>query len=148
MQDFEHSVHSNSRLLPPSKAEHIEHIKRATFEAGWVAYQCKENVDLSSLELWDWKLTENGKFLPKWQEIENHIDPERLVTITCSCIKAKRSSCQCSRLGIGCITFFKCQRQCQYAPAMSVYNDRKTYRFAVAWYALFSVLFDTMFYIF
>ena len=81
-------------------------------QAGWLTNVKK----MSSLELWDWKLTENGKFLPKWQEIENHIDPERLVTITCSCIKAKRSSCQCSRLGIGCITFFKCQRQCQYAP--------------------------------
>ena len=116
MQDFEHSVHSNLRLLPPSKAGHFEHIKRAAFEAGWVAYQCKENVDLPSPELWGWKLTENGNFLPKWQEIESRIDPERLVTVTCSCIKAKCSSCQCSRLGIGCITFCKCQRQCQYAP--------------------------------
>ena len=48
MQDFEHSVHSNLRLLPPSKAGHIEHIKRAAFEADWVAHQCKENVDLPS----------------------------------------------------------------------------------------------------
>ena len=48
MQDFEHSVHSNLRLLPPSKVGHIEHIKKAAFEAGWVAHQCKEDVDLSS----------------------------------------------------------------------------------------------------
>ena len=34
MQDFEHSVHSNLRLLPPSKAGYIEHIKTAAFEAG------------------------------------------------------------------------------------------------------------------
>ena len=65
MQDFEYSAHSNLRFLPPSKAGHIEHIKRAAFEAGWVAYQCKENVDLPSPELWDWKLTKNGKFLLK-----------------------------------------------------------------------------------
>ena len=64
-------------------------------------------------ELWGGKLTENGKFLPKWQEIENPIDLERLVTVTCSCIKPKCSSCQSSRLEIGCITFCKCQRQCQ-----------------------------------
>ena len=144
MQDFEHSVHINSRLLPPSKAEHIEHIKRATFEAGWVAYQCKENVDLSSPELWNWKLTENGKFLPKWQEIENHIDPERLVTVTCSYLKAKCSSCQCSRLGIGCITFCKANGNV----SMHLCNYEKTYCFAVPWYVLLLVLFDTIFYIF
>ena len=46
MQDFEHSVHINLRLLPPSKAGHIEHIKRAAFQVDWVGYQCKENVDL------------------------------------------------------------------------------------------------------
>ena len=115
MQDFEHSVHSNLHLLPP-KAGHIEHVKRDAFEVGWVAYQCKENIDLPSPELWGCKLTENGKFLPKWQEIENPIDPKRLVTVTCSCIKAKSSSCQCSRLEIGSITFCKCQWQCQYAP--------------------------------
>ena len=96
MQDFEHSVHSNLRLLPASKAGYIEHIKRAAFETGWVAYECKENVDLPSPELWGWKLTENRAFLPKWQEVENPIDPERLVTVTCSCIKTKCSSCQCS----------------------------------------------------
>ena len=38
MQGFEHSVQSNLRLLPLSKAGHIEHIKRATFETSWVAY--------------------------------------------------------------------------------------------------------------
>ena len=46
MQHFEHSLHSNLRPLPPSKAGHIEHIKRAAFEVDWVAYQCKKNVDL------------------------------------------------------------------------------------------------------
>ena len=109
-------MHSNLRLFSPSKAGHIEHIKRADFEADWVAYQCKENVDLSRPELRGWKLTENGEVLPKWQEIENPIDPKRLVTVTCSCIKATYSSCQCSRLGIGCILFCKCQQQYQYAP--------------------------------
>ena len=59
MQNFEYLTHSNLRFLPPSKAGRIEHIKRAAFEACWVAYQCKENVDLPSPELWDWKLTKN-----------------------------------------------------------------------------------------
>ena len=42
MQDFEHSVHSNLRLLPASKAGQTEHIKRAAFETGWVAYECRD----------------------------------------------------------------------------------------------------------
>ena len=51
MQDFKHSMQTNLSLLPPSKAGHTEHIKRSAFETSWVAYQCKENVDLSSPEL-------------------------------------------------------------------------------------------------
>ena len=58
----------------------------------------------------------NLQKMEKWQEIENPIDPERLLTVTCSCIKAKSSSCQCSRLEKGSIIFCKCQWQCQYAP--------------------------------
>ena len=91
-----------------------------------MTYQCNENVDLPNPELWDWKLTEI--FLPKWQEIENPIDPEKLVIVTCSCIKAKCSSCQSTRLGIGCITLCKCQQHV----SMHLCNDGKIYRFTVA----------------
>ena len=51
MHDFEHSVHSNLRLLPPSKICLIEHAKRAAYEAGWAWYQCKENVELPNPEM-------------------------------------------------------------------------------------------------
>ena len=76
MHDFENSVHSNLRFLPASKVGHIEHIKTAAFETGRVAYQCKGNVDLPSPKLWGWKLRKNGKFLPKWQEIETPLIPK------------------------------------------------------------------------
>ena len=116
MHDFEHSVHSNLRLLPPSKLGLIEHIKRASYEAGWVVYQCKENVELPNPELWAWKKTESGQFEPKWQNIADSIDAEKVVTATCSCVKAKCTSCQCSKQNLQCITFCKCQRLCIYKP--------------------------------
>ena len=116
MHDFEHSVHSNLRLLPPSKLGLIEHIKRASYEAGWVVYQCKENVELPNPKLWVWKKTESGQFEPKWQNIADPIDAEKVVTATCSCVKAKCTSCQCSKQNLQCITFCKCQRLCIYKP--------------------------------
>ena len=60
MREFEHSTHSNLRLLPPSKVGLIEHAKRAAYEAGWVVYQCKENLELPDPLEWKWQQSENG----------------------------------------------------------------------------------------
>ena len=101
MRDFEYSVHNNLRLLPPSTIGLIEHAKRAAYEAGWVAYQSKENVDVP-IHKWGWKMTENGQFEPKWQEMEHPIDA-LLMTAICSCKTAKCAKCQCSKHNLECI---------------------------------------------
>ena len=49
-----------------------------------------------------------------------------------------------SRLGIGCITFCKANSNV----SMHLCNYEKTYCFAVPWYVLLLMLFDTIFYIF
>ena len=113
MRDFEHSTHNNLRLLPPSKIGLIHRVKRASYEAGWIAYQCVENVDLPDPAQWGWNMV-NGHFVPKWQEIQDPIDA-LVVTATCSCVKQKCNNCQCSRQNLQCISFCKCQRNCQYS---------------------------------
>ena len=112
MIDFEHSIHNNLRLIPPSKVGLIEHTKRASSEAGWIAYQCKQNVSLPDPKEWGWILL-NGKYIPKWQDISNPIDAY-FVTQTCSCSTSKCLTCHCSKQNLGCLKFCKCQRKCIY----------------------------------
>ena len=97
MHDFEHSVHSNLRLLPPSKIGLIEHAKRAAYEAGWAWYKCKENVELPNPEMWGLRKTKSGRFEPKWQDIQDPIDAET-VTQTCGCLKGKCINCLCRKI--------------------------------------------------
>ena len=89
--------------MPPSKVGLMEHTKRAEFEAGWVSYQCKEIIDLPNPEFWGWNQIESKCFEPKWQDVDNPIDAEKVVTVTCSCIKAKSTSCQCRKQNVDCI---------------------------------------------
>ena len=114
MREFEHSTHSNLRLLPPSKVGLIEHAKRAAYEAGWVVYQCEENLELPDPQEWGWQRSENGQFAPQWQKIVDPIDPIKVVTVTCMCVKAKCTNCACSKQVLDCLPFCKCQRTCLY----------------------------------
>jgi len=55
--DFEHSTHGNLKLIPPSRSGLKEHIKRSAYFAGWINYQCVENVILPEPSAWGWKLS-------------------------------------------------------------------------------------------
>ena len=112
MRDFEYSTHNNLRLLPPSKLGLIEHIKRAAYAAGWVEYQCVENVTLPNPIGWGWGRT-NGKYSPTWQVTTPTIDAEDVTTI-CSCRKEKCNNVRCTSKKLACIPFCKCHRRCLY----------------------------------
>ena len=112
MRDFEYSTYNNLRLLPPSKLGLIEHIKRAANAAGWVEYQCVENVSLPNPIGWGWGRT-NGKYSPTWQVTTQTIDTEDVTTI-CSCSKEKCNKCRFTSKKLACIPFCKCHRRCLY----------------------------------
>ena len=111
MHDFEFSTHNNFRHLPP-KSGLIEHVKRATYVAGWIFYQCLCDIALPEPERWGWT-TDNGQYFPKWQDIENPVNP-LVITITCTCVSAKCIKCSCSKQTMQCITFCKCKRNCLF----------------------------------
>ena len=46
MRDFVYSTNNIFRLLPPPKNGFVEHVKRASYEAGWVSYQRLKNITL------------------------------------------------------------------------------------------------------
>lgn len=108
--DFEHSTHSNLRLIPPSRSGLREHIKRAAYYAGWVNFQCVENVELPSPNDWGWTL-ENGVYKPVWDISDKSITVD-LVTSTCGCTSDKCSKCKCATHSLPCLTFCKCKRKC------------------------------------
>ena len=112
MCDFEYLTRNNLQLLPPSKIGFIEHIKRASYDAGWVAYRCVQNVKLPNPQQCGWNMI-NGQFEPRWQVIHNPLDA-LVVTAVSSCVKQNYCNCQCSRQKFECITYCKCRRHCQY----------------------------------
>ena len=112
--DFEHSTHSNLKLIPPSRSGLLEHVKRAAFYAGWLNYQCIENVQLPSPTDWGWTLVENGLYQPTWNA-SNHTATAELVTSTCSCTTEKCLRCKCATSSLPCLTFCNCKRKCIYA---------------------------------
>ena len=110
MRDFEYSLHGNLRLIPPSRSGLKEHIRCAAYYAGWVNFQCVENISLPSPSDWGWRFS-NGLFTPLWHSSEVTITADSL-TATCSCSSQKCIKCKCTPFS--CIPFCKCQRNCVY----------------------------------
>ena len=61
MTQRECSLHGNLWLIPPSRSGLKEHIIRAAYYAGWVNFQCVENVCLPFPSDWGWRFG-NGMF--------------------------------------------------------------------------------------
>ena len=117
MHEFEYSTHNNLRLLPPSRLGLKEHIKRTTYEGGWVWNQCAQNILLPDPENYGWILA-NSKYIPTWQQLTpttETIDAE-ILTQACSCSSEKCEKCKCVKQKLECISFCKCHRRCIYHP--------------------------------
>ena len=108
MQDFEYSLHGNLWLVPPSRSGLKEHIRRAAYDAGWVNFQCVENICLPCPPDWGRKFS-NGLFMSLWHSSEVPINADA-ITGTCTCSLQKCIKCKCTTLS--CIPFCKCQRNC------------------------------------
>ena len=105
MWDFDYSLHGNLWLIPPSRSGLKEHIRPAVYYAGWVKFQCVENVCLPSPSDRGWRFS-NGLFTPLWHssEVTNNVDS---LTATCGCSSQKCIKCKCTTFT--CIPFCKCQ---------------------------------------
>ena len=95
LRDFEHSTHSNLKLIPPSRSG-----------------LRVENVALPLPSDWGWKLIK-GQYCPVWDSNGSSIDAD-LLTSTCGCATQKCSKCKCATSLLRCIPLCKCQRNCVY----------------------------------
>ena len=114
IKDFEHSTHSNLKLIPPSRSGLKEHIKRAAYYSGWLNYQCVENVSLPPPSDWGWIMV-NGLYHPVWDSSDNSMTAD-LLTSTCGCTTQKCLKCKCAMFSLSCLAFCKCERNCLYTP--------------------------------
>ena len=107
--DFEHSTHSNLKLIPPSRAGLKEHVKPAAYHAGWVNYQCIGNVSLPPPTDWAWSM-ENGLNKPVWDSSVCSVTAD-LLTSTCGCTTEKCLKCKCATSSLPCLAFCNCKRK-------------------------------------
>ena len=106
INNFEHSMYCNLRLLSPSEIGFLEHSKPAAYKAGRVAYQLKENVQLPDPRFFSWSFNRH-EFVAKWQDFQNPVDTEKVVKITCTCMKAKSTNFQCRKQHFRSISYCK-----------------------------------------
>ena len=100
----------NLRQLPPSRLGLIEHVKRASYQSGWIWSLCEKEVLLPDPSFWGWKV-DKDEHVPKWQEIESDVDVHSILK-TCNCPSAKCKSCFCSKNNYSCLPYCGCKRNC------------------------------------
>ncbi len=97
--------------LPPSKAALIEHIKRTTYQAGYIWGQSliAEQV-LPSPSLWGWVASEFG-WLPFWTTLPRAAKALE-VLVKCGCTTNCKGRCSCYKKGLVCTARCKCGGSC------------------------------------
>ncbi len=102
--------------LPPTKAALIEHVKRVTYQAGYVWGQSLvANQVLPSPGSWGWTHTESG-WVPFWTPLPPAAKAlEELVS--CGCTKSCAGKCSCYKRGLVCTARCKCGGNCYGQPA-------------------------------
>ena len=101
---------SDSPLIP-SRSGLIEHIRRASLQAGWYWKLCVENVHIPDPEVWGWIKTSDTTYIPMWHGYDQSIDLNMVIS-TCTCTSKVCKRCKCRRENDTCLPFCKCQREC------------------------------------
>ena len=101
--------------LPPTRAALVEHIKRATLQAGdWS--QClvplQERANPSD---WGWE-DAGDVWVPFWTSLECASTAMRNELIRCSCTVRCTGNCSCTKAGLRCTSLCRCGGTC-YKPS-------------------------------
>ncbi len=107
--------HGNRKLenIPPSKAALLQHVKRASFQAGHVWGQALiANPTLPSPSEWGWQKEDNdGQWTPLWTILPEASKGCREL-IKFGCKKQCCGRCQCSKANLKCTQLCFCEGQC------------------------------------
>ena len=99
----------NLRALVPSPSGILQHIKRACIQAGYLWKLCELEIVIPNPIEWGWKVIPDGFFVPRWQD-ENVADLTGVLSL-CTCVKGVCTSCSCSKAGVKCLIYCKCDKE-------------------------------------
>ena len=113
-KSFFRSPDPNLRETILSKEALLEHIKRSTYQAGWMWRECERNIVLPDPALWGWKTFSEqfSRYFPRWQENESVTNIFEVLA-TCGCKTSICKNCKCRSMGEKCLDFCKCKRKCK-----------------------------------
>ena len=97
--------------IPPTEDALLQHVKRATYEAGFIWGQSLENIQqLPNLSDWGWQQIYD-RWTPRWITLpEASKSCQEL--IHCGCKKACRGLCKCFKANLPCTALCRCAGQC------------------------------------
>ena len=94
------------RMLVPSPSGILQHIKRASLQAGYLWKLCEFEVNIPNPIEWGWKSHQDSSFIPRWQD-EIIQDNLKSVIAICSCQKGGCKNCSCKKSSMKCMIFCK-----------------------------------------
>ena len=98
--------------LPPTRAALYQHVKRASFQAGYIWGQALiANPSLPSPGDWGWKKDADGKWTPSWTTLSEASKQCREL-IKCNCKKRCVGHCKCRKANLKCTMLCYCSGQC------------------------------------
>ena len=108
---FSHGLKSLDSI-PPTQAALFQHAKRSLFQASYIwkqTFRCRQDIPCPSS--WGWELDTKHQWIPHWTELADASNACNLL-LHCSCTKACRGNCKCTRAGLRCSTLCKCEGCC------------------------------------
>ena len=106
--------YGNRRLenIPPSRAALLQHVKRASFQAGYIWGQAlTANPSLPSPSEWGWQKDKDGNWTPLWTTLPEASKGCREL-VKCNCKKRCLGQCKCHKANLKYTQLCFCGRQC------------------------------------
>ena len=118
LQLFKTSSNNNFRELPPSKEGLELHIRRCSYQSGWVWGNSTSQEQVPPVRDFGWTVQEDSLSI-QWVKSSGHSMLEKITKI-CSCkpvnensTRSKKcKSCICGTAGLACLEQCKCHRSC------------------------------------
>lgn len=104
---------NNVRQIPPTSASLEQHIRRATYQAGYVWGQALlPSPALPSPTSWGWTKTDEGLYEPYWTTLAE-ASKACYELVACKCIKGCVKRCKCKAASLACTALCLCEGECE-----------------------------------